>query len=695
MMRLIVSITVAALLLTLTPTAYSPPQNTIQTLDDLFQTLSSRIPGFAGFHYQNETLVISMARPPDGLTAVEVSQMASVLASVEAFEVLKNILEGRYVIDHVQYSFNQLAQWRNQIINRPELHGLVTALDVDEVGNRLFIGVASPEQIQVVRDVLEAIGIPADAYHIEQLVIEPLVGLRDYVRPVKGGLQIAFSFYLCTLGFNAIRNGVQGYVTNDHCTDNMGQVDGTNHYQPSVLPGYLIGVETIDPPFFTGGICPAGRRCRYSDSAFGQYASSVPFALGKIARTAGLGSLDIVGEWTIVSEAASTVAGQTLNKVGRTTGWTQGQVTNTCVSTFVANTDVVRICQHFVQAGSGPGDSGSPVFKILDPTAYTVELHGILWGGSGGTVFVFSPISQIESELGPLETTFQSPSITVISPNGGENWQIGETHQIMWTSQNLAGNVDILLSRDGGTSWETLFTNTSNTGEVDWTVTGPSTSSAKIRVRSSSNPSIYDDSDSFFNISFTLTVLSPNGGETWQVGTSQTITWSSPPEGTVRILISRDGGTSWQTITSTTANDGSYTWLVTSPPTNTALIKIQSNENPTVYDQSDSIFTIIDTISPTVRVVAPNGGESLKAGRIHTIRWVASDAGGIQRVIIQFSGDGGASWQTIADLNGNSGYYRWRVPRQITSQGLIKIIVYDYSGNMGQDTSDGYFRIRR
>jgi hypothetical protein len=54
-----------------------------------------------------------------------------------------------------------------------------------------------------------------------------------------------------------------------------------------------------------------------------------------------------------------------------------------------------------VSAGVGGGDSGSPVFMGTN----NVTLVGILWGGnSSGTQFVFSPIANIEQELGSLVT---------------------------------------------------------------------------------------------------------------------------------------------------------------------------------------------------------------------------------------------------------------------------------------------------
>jgi hypothetical protein len=47
------------------------------------------------------------------------------------------------------------------------------------------------------------------------------------------------------------------------------------------------------------------------------------------------------------------------------------------------------------------GDSGSPVFALAG--SHDATLAGILWGG-GDNVFVFSPLANIERELGPLTT---------------------------------------------------------------------------------------------------------------------------------------------------------------------------------------------------------------------------------------------------------------------------------------------------
>jgi len=68
----------------------------------------------------------------------------------------------------------------------------------------------------------------------------------------------------------------------------------------------------------------------------------------------------------------------------------------------------------------------------------------------------------------PIE---QSPSITVLSPNGGEQWQIGQTYQIRWNGDNVpTGAVIGIALQDTQTANNYLFTNISNSGLVNWTI---------------------------------------------------------------------------------------------------------------------------------------------------------------------------------------------------------------------------------
>jgi hypothetical protein len=188
-------------------------------------------------------------------------------------------------------------------------------------------------------------------------------------------------------------------------------VQNTVFYQHSNASGNRIGIETADPGYFTGSPCPAGRRCRYSDSSFARLDSTSTDQFARIARTTSAGSSSgsitvstTAPRFTIAATANFPNAGQTLNKMGRTTGWTRGSVQSTCVDVNVSGTTITQLCQDIVGAGSGGGDSGSPVFSASTSSSnVNATLYGILWGGdSAGTIFVMSAFENITSELGAL-----------------------------------------------------------------------------------------------------------------------------------------------------------------------------------------------------------------------------------------------------------------------------------------------------
>jgi len=213
-------------------------------------------------------------------------------------------------------------------------------------------------------------------------------------------VQINFPGYLCTLGFNARDGNQDSFITNSHCTTKQGGVESTPYYQPlqSSHPT-VIGVEVEDPQYSKSlPGCPRSKLCRYSDAARVRYNSGINFDLGKIATPTGPASLTYNGSWSIYDKGPVT-QGQTVSKVGRTTGLSTGTVTNTDVLTGVQGTRFAQIGQFFVSAAVGSGDSGSPVIRESGGNVYLV---GILWGGSGSTTFVGSPIANIEAELGTL-----------------------------------------------------------------------------------------------------------------------------------------------------------------------------------------------------------------------------------------------------------------------------------------------------
>jgi hypothetical protein len=212
-----------------------------------------------------------------------------------------------------------------------------------------------------------------------------------------------------------MRFGIPGFITNSHCTNVEGGTETPTDYYQNLIsggPANFIGTE-VDDPAWTSQLnttCPPPLACRYSDAARVEYAAGVPATLGRIERTDHVVTTlaetihTIAGSFTIAAKRLDPIQGEKVNKVGRTTGWTQGTTTGTCVYVLALGTNHIRLCQVTVAGLSDHGDSGSPVFFRRGNNT-RVTLLGILWGGStdaSNPEFVYSPMSGIERELGVL-----------------------------------------------------------------------------------------------------------------------------------------------------------------------------------------------------------------------------------------------------------------------------------------------------
>jgi len=78
-------------------------------------------------------------------------------------------------------------------------------------------------------------------------------------------------------------------------------------------------------------------------------------------------------------------------------------------------------------------------------------------------------------------------------------------------------------------------------------------------------------------------------------------------------------------------------------------------------------------VEPGLTVLWPNDGENLVAAADCTITWKTTEGAGTQRVRIDFSSDGGQSWQEICSCP-NTGWYVWHaIPVIDSDQCLIRI----------------------
>lgn len=387
--------------------------------------IATQYPGFGGYYFDREgntVLLLSDLTWKDALSALvskrDVVNEGVIEGDAGPEESDEAPLTGKIVIQPVKHDFARLYEYKQLLVPSLSEPGAVF-LDLDEVNNRILIGVdpKTASRSPLFANIESAPRLLAEKFRVPEpviavihtLPIEQVATLRDRIRPAPGGMQINYGNFLCTMGIVVQQGAINGFLTNSHCTNTQGGVEGTAYFQANSGSNNRIGTEVRDPVYTTGGGCPAGRVCRNSDSALVQFTNN-NMGLGHwgfIAKPPcyNCNSVQISSQFPrlnmVYNSRTSPPVGQVVQKIGRTTGWTRGPVSNTCVTTNVAARPQTLFCQSFVTAASAGGDSGSAV--VVGSHRHRRSLRGLLWGGNGAGTFVFSPIGAVENEIGAVD----------------------------------------------------------------------------------------------------------------------------------------------------------------------------------------------------------------------------------------------------------------------------------------------------
>jgi hypothetical protein len=292
-------------------------------------------------------------------------------------------------------------------------------------------------------------------------------------------------------------------------------------------------------------------------------------------------------------------------------------------------------------------------------------------------------------------TMTPQPHFNILTPNGGEEWLVGSSHEIKWGSEYVVGTVDLQYSKDNfDADFHSIALGIPNTGSYLWEyVPDDISDSVKIRIKISSDPGINDVSDNCFCITDPyICIASPNGGEEWYEGTDHLIEWETlGVSGNVMIEYSKDSFlTDIHQIVANTPNTGSFLWEnIPMDMSDTVLVRVTSISEPTIKDTSDNFFSLT---GPWIAVTCPNGGEQWVVYYDGLVQW-ASDPS-IVNVVIKLSLDNGNTYPiTITDSTPNDGIFIWQdVPLSAsTDWGKVKIIDVDDPSVF--DITDMYFDI--
>ncbi len=265
--------------------------------------------------------------------------------------------------------------------------------------------------------------------------------------------------------------------------------------------------------------------------------------------------------------------------------------------------------------------------------------------------------------------------ITVTSPNSSSQWFHGNTYTITWDRTGTMGSSVKLRLQQNGANIVTITNSTPNDGSYSWTVpvSVPSASNYVIMVKTTDNL-VFDISDEFYVgttiVTPTLTVTSPVSSSNWSSGSTHSVTWNKTgaQDANVKIELFKNGALD-TTIISSTANDGSYSWMIdgNKPTGSDYMVRITTLDGQ-ITDDSDT-FTITLT-SPEITVTSPASGVDWRRGSSYTISW--DTAGSMDANVKIELIKGGALNTTIISSTANDGSYSWTIdPGQTTGTDYV------------------------
>ena len=238
---------------------------------------------------------------------------------------------------------------------------------------------------------------------------------------------------------------------------------------------------------------------------------------------------------------------------------------------------------------------GSEVWQTEDPGLNRINGHIQLTSATGGSYTVTQGTSSATytSKGGTPDTEAPTaPGALVASAASSSAIDLGwsaSTDNVGVTGYTVYRGTDGSTFSQAGTS--------STTGFSDLGLTGSTTYYYRVTARDAAgNESAVSNTASATTAAppaTSLTVTSPNGGESWSGGSSRAITWSSSGVSNLKLEYTLNNGTSWTVIASSVAaSTGSYTWTVPNTASTQARVRASDALNGTPTDTSDGVFTV-------------------------------------------------------------------------------------------------------
>jgi hypothetical protein len=311
---------------------------------------------------------------------------------------------------------------------------------------------------------------------------------------------------------------------------------------------------------------------------------------------------------------------------------------------------------------------GTLKFKIIQPlTQFNFDWYNVAVHTTDGRIITD------DGTFEPIPPVMIGENASILVPNGGETWRAGKLYTIQWSEPNSEGFVYLEFSMDGGKTWDKINPNPVDIMQKSYNWLTPKVNSTECLIRmvdANSGVEIDRSNASFILEPAPIEITRPNSSDgIYEGGTSDFIVWEANETIDIRFEFSENGLDNWMPVTGTINSQmGQTDWVIPATNTKYATVRMVDVKTNQVLATSEP-FKIL---AGMVTITHPRFEEILNSGKEKAVRWTYDN---VSRFDLQWSPDGGSSWETVSrDVNAMKSHYIWVVPEVKTDNAYVRAI---------------------
>ena len=300
------------------------------------------------------------------------------------------------------------------------------------------------------------------------------------------------------------------------------------------------------------------------------------------------------------------------------------------------------------------------------------------------------------------------PALVLVTPNSAETFSTTQDLRIQWNASDInfgANPISLYVSKDSGTTWESIKKDLPNTGTYVWKL--PSESSEYYKVKVVAVDLAGNESEDVSDATFRVDGKAPVTRVTGPMEAKSPIfdvTYNASDLGgsglaKVQIYFQIDGDKTWNLYGEDkdlqspfrfeAKRGGRYGFKLVGTD------RVGNSEAIPDASTHPDIWCLMDSVKPVVQLTNFKGGNIPPAGatKVREIQWVATDDNLAQSPItIELSHNDGTTWEKIivTDFQ-NSGKFPWTIPTGVNiNKAKLRVTALDVLGNKGMDISDAF-----